>query len=314
MKNAICLFAVCLILIGCGGKKASEMVWEFQDSNISENIRSISFGNGDHGWAVTENGSLLSTEDGGKNWENYNISDKKLTAVAAIDDKTFWVAGEEGAIYASMEGSKSVADRSVDEDVDFVDMAFWNEDNGVIIGNRFDERDSVTYGTVFRTDNGGQNWSEVYVALDSVTCLYILGEQLGWIGTLGHVWTTSDAGANWEDNYLGSAISINDMHYDEFNSGWLVGDSGTYYSSQDGGWSWEDRGGQFPNRDLNDIVFIDRFSGFIVGEGGMIMMSGDGGNSWQFDDNLTANTLHDIALNGNKVWICGDDGTIIFVH
>jgi photosystem II stability/assembly factor-like uncharacterized protein len=290
------------------------MIWEFQNPNINENIRSISFGDGNHGWAVTESGTLLATEDAGKTWISTKISDKKLTAVAAIDDKIFWVAGQGGALYASMEGSRSVADRSLDEDVDFVDMAFWGEDNGVIIGNRFDERDSVTYGTVFRTDNGGQNWSEVYVAMDSVTCLFILGEQLGWIGTTGHVWTTSDAGTNWEDNYLGSAISINDMHYDEFNSGWLVGDSGTYCTSQDGGWSWDDRGGEFPGVNLYDIFFLDRFSGFIVGEGGMIMMSVDGGNTWQFDDNMTSNTLHDIANDGDKLWICGDSGTIIYVH
>jgi photosystem II stability/assembly factor-like uncharacterized protein len=314
MKNVLCLLLISLIFIGCGGKRATEMVWEFQNPNINENIRSISFGDGNHGWAVTESGTLLSTEDAGKTWVSTKISDKKLIAVAAIDDKTFWVAGENGALYASMEGSRSVADRSLDEDVDFVDMAFWDGDNGAIIGNRFDERDSVTYGTVFKTDNGGQNWSEVYVAMDSVTCLFILGKQLGWIGTTGHVWTTNDAGANWEDNYLGSAISINDMHYDEFNSGWLAGDSGTYYTSQDGGWSWDDRGGQFPAVNLYDILFIDRFSGFIVGQGGMIMMSIDGGDTWQFDQNMTSNTLHDITNDGNKLWICGDSGIIIFVH
>jgi photosystem II stability/assembly factor-like uncharacterized protein len=313
MKKIICLSIMVLFIAGCSSKKAGELTPIFQKTNTEENITSISFADKNHGWAVTDAGSLLSTSDAGVTWELTKITDRKLTAVVAIDKKTYWVAGENGALFQSMEGSSSMKDRSIEEDVDFVDIAFWDEDNGVLIGNRFD-RDSNIVGAVFRTEDGGQKWGEVYVDMDKVNSLFTLGEVQGWAGTRGHIWTTTDNGANWEDNYLGSEISINSMFYDYYSSGWLVGDSGTYYTSTDGGWSWTDRGEQFPKQDLYHIEFIDRFGGFIVGQNGLIMITQDGGNAWSLNTSTASVNLYDVAADGSNVWICGAKGTIIYYH
>jgi photosystem II stability/assembly factor-like uncharacterized protein len=313
MKKIICLLIISAFIAGCSSKKAKELTPTFETINTSENITSISFSDTKHGRAVTDGGRLLSTSDAGATWSITNVTIKKLTAVYAIDRETFWVAGADGALFQSMEGSSSMKDRSIEEPVDFVDIAFWDEDNGMLIGNRLD-RDSNVVGTVYRTENGGQKWSEVYVDMDSVTCLFTLGEVQAWAATTGHIWTTSDNGANWDDNYLGSEISINDMFYDYYSTGWLVGDSGTYYTSSDGGWSWINRGEQFPKRNLYHISFIDRFGGFIVGQGGLIMITEDSGNSWSLDTKTASVDLYDIAIQGSNVWICGAKGTIIYYH
>lgn len=313
MKKIICLLIILSFITGCSNKKTHELTSTVQKTDTEENITSISFADKNHGWAVTDGGSLLSTSDAGITWNLTKITDKKLTSVYAIDKKTFWAAGVDGALFQSMEGSSSMKDRSMEEPVNFVGIAFWDQDNGIILGNRLD-RDSNVVGAVYKTEDGGQKWGEVYVDMDSVTCLYTLGDVQGWAGTRGHIWTTTDNGANWEDNYLGSDISISDMFYDYYSTGWLVGDSGTYYTSSDGGWSWINRGEQFPKRSLYHISFIDRFGGFIVGQGGLIMITGDGGGAWSLDTKTASVDLYDIAFQGANVWICGAKGTIIYYH
>ena len=313
MKKVICSLLLCLLVFGCSGKKMDEMQWNFLRTNITDDILGISFADKNHGWAVTDNGSLMSTTDGGDTWSINKVCDKSLTTVFAVDKKTVWAAGVEGALYALMEGSSSMRDRSMEDDVDFLEIAFWDEEKGILIGNRLD-RDSNVIGAVYRTSDGGASWGEIYVAMDSITALAVRGEGLGWIASTGHIWTSKDYGANWEDNYLGSDITINDMFYDMFSAGFLVGDSGTYYTSFDGGWSWDNRGGQFPKNKLYAIAMIDRFGGVIVGKDGLIMITTDGGNSWGSNQGLTNVDLYDIAVVKKNLWICGGNGIIISIH
>ena len=310
MKKILCLLLLVLIIAGCAGKKAEKMEWSFLNAKIDENLLSISFADNDHGWAVTDQGNLLYSSDGGQTWTANKISDYRLTAVCAVDKKTVWAAGINGTLYTSMEGSSSMQDRSLDPEANFLDLAFWDKDNGILVGNRV-ERDSSIIGVVYRTENGGQEWSELYVDIGEITALSTLGEGLGWIGTTGTVWTTKDFGANWDENYLGDNISINAMYYDNYSSGFLVGNNGTYYISFDGGWSWDDLGGQFPRERLNAIEFIDRFNGLIIGNNGLIMVTSNSGDSWGINNNATQVNLNDIAVEGKTFWICGDQGTVI---
>jgi len=312
MKKILCLSLMCLFIFGCANKKVEDLKWSFQNSNTNEDILSISFADGKHGWACTAGGNLLATSDGGETWTANKVCDKKLTSVFAIDKKTIWTAGVDGALYSSMEGSSSMKEHILEKDVDFLDIVFWDDDNGLLVGNRLD-RDSIVIGVVYHTTTGGAEWSEIYVDIDSITNVTTLGKELGWIATTGHIWTTSDHGANWDDNQLGDMITINAMYFDTYSSGFLVGDSGTYYTSSDFGWSWNKRGGEFPSNKLNDIIFFDRFGGFIVGEKGLIMITGDSGESWSFDDKLGSD-LYDIAVEGKKLWICGANGKILQVH
>ncbi len=314
MKNFLILLTLLLIVLaGCSSKGPADLKWTFQETNTTENINSISFIDGKRGWAVTSGGNLLVTTDGGQSWNMQNVTDRALTTVYAIDKKNIWLAGMDGALYSSMEESQSFNDKSMDDDVDFVQIAFWNDDNGVLVGNRSD-KDGNVFGSIYRTEDGGQEWTEIYMDIDSITSLWILGDDLGWVSTTGHIWNTSNHGESWEDNYLGSDISINSMYYDDFNSGYLVGDSGTYYTSFDGGWSWDSRGGEFPGVNLYDICFIDRFVGMICGANGTLMISGTGGDSWQSNSALSQFDFYDVEVRDNQFWVCGANGQILHVH
>jgi len=307
------LIAFSLIFCGCSGHQAESLQWSLVNVNLTENILDISFADKNHGWAVTDSGQVISTQDGGKSWQISRVSEKPLTAVYAIDKKTVWIAGWDGTIFSSLEGAGSWNDRSLPENVDFVQIAFWDKKNGVMVGNHLD-RDSNIAGAVYRTENGGSEWIEVYLDVDSIACLWILGQGLGWIGSVGHIWQTKDFGVNWEDLPQASAITINSLYFDFFSSGYLVGDTGTYYTSFDGGWSWDNRGGQFPKLRLNAIIFTDRFNGYIVGEKGLRMISSNGGDNWSFDQTLTSADLYALEPVGKNLWVCGAGGTLIHVH
>lgn len=302
-----------MLLCGCSQKTIEEMEWAFQTSNTTEDIMSISFADKNHGWAVTADGSILATEDAGETWTAKKIAENRLTSVCAVDKEVVWAAGLNGSLYQSTDGGVVFKDRAFDPEENAIEIDFWDDDHGIILANRVDSDGSI-YGTVFRTSDGGADWSEVYVALDSATALDILEEGRGWITTRGSIWNTTDYGANWEENVIGEAISINDLHFDDYSYGFLVGDSGTYYTSFDGGWSWDNRGGAFPERHLSALEFTDRFNGIIVGQGGIILYTVDVGEHWNFDDQLTSSDLYDITSVKNRFYICGAGGTIISIH
>ncbi len=47
--------------------------WNLYDSPTDENLQSVCFVDADHGWIVSDEGTLIYTNDGGESWQNNNL-------------------------------------------------------------------------------------------------------------------------------------------------------------------------------------------------------------------------------------------------
>ncbi|WP_319409409.1 YCF48-related protein [uncultured Desulfosarcina sp.] len=102
-----------------------------------------------------------------------------------------------------------------------------------------------------------------------------------------------------------------DFHFQNAKEGWVCGNSGVLFKTEDGGLTWEKKeSGTYSS--IFGIHFTDGNHGVLVGEGGLVMTTSDGGKTWQaqetpVDKHLLTLDFYD-ARNGMAA---GDWGKII---
>lgn len=115
----------------------------------------------------------------------------------------------------------------------FYAVKFFNSNTGVIAGQD-------TVGKIFRTVNGGMNWTLVHRTEfnEMFECLYFVNDQTGWSGTYsGKIFKTINSGVNWTQVSSAPIGRIKSIHFIDSQSGWIVGTIGNG-RSLDGGNSW----------------------------------------------------------------------------
>ena len=126
----------------------------------------------------------------------------------------------------------------------------------------------------------------------------------------GLILRTTNAGANWYDNFSGTSNTLNCIYKsNDFLNFWLcVGNNGTilrsdFYSN----WSVINSG---VNVNLNSVSKSSYT--YIAGDGGSILKSTNAGYNWIVQTSNTNANLHSILfINANTGWAVGDNGTII---
>ena len=101
--------------------------------------------------------------------------------------------------------------------------------------------------------------------------------------------------------------------FDE-NNGWLYGDNGAIYYTQNGGVSWQiQRDTSSAYSDINDIYFYDATHGWACGDNGTILRTTNGGSTWTLSSNVpTVEHLEGINFISTTIgYACGDGGAII---
>jgi len=102
--------------------------------------------------------------------------------------------------------------------------------------------------------------------------------------------------------------SIRDVYFVSPSTGWIVGDQGKIFFTNDGGINWKE---QYSGTDktLNDIYFVTRNKGWIVGDNGTILSTIDG---WNIQTTPSASMLHSVFFTDDRTgWAVGDKGAIV---
>lgn len=125
-----------------------------------------------------------------------------LRGVAAVDAETAWASGAVGTVLRTMDGGQTWTVHKVPgaDTVDFRDIEAFDARTAVVMGIASPAR-------IFRTENGGARWTEVYrndaagMFLDAID---FSGPADGWavgdaIGGRIFLLTTSDGGRTWSE-------------------------------------------------------------------------------------------------------------------
>ncbi|MDQ3020407.1 MAG: T9SS type A sorting domain-containing protein [Bacteroidota bacterium] len=261
--------------------------WTFQNTGATYAIISMYFLNQRLGYAISweiDNNPpnyygtrIFATTNGGINWSNTLLPDTNLfiNSVFFLDSLNGFIGGSEGKIfYTTNSGNDwnlSVTDSGVVFGFPVREIKFYDSQNGFAAGGVFD-----IAGVIYKTINGGRNWSVQIVGPEPVNDLYYF-DSVNVIGMGGDFEygsskvTTSDGGAVWDYHEFGVFGIANSIGFRTRNEGWAsLGIVDSFLVSTNGGSKWKLKG--TPNgAKIYKLFFIDSLNGWAVGNDGVIL-------------------------------------------
>ena len=271
-----------------------------------ENIWSVAFANGNVGWMVGGGGSILTTQNSGRDWKAQTLDPSHvLNAVRAADVLTAWVVGDGGTILATRDGGLTWTPQKSDAHGSVLDAYFVGKNLGWVVGEG---------GTILATHNGGAIWDRQQSGTDSTLyAVYFADDaQHGWaVGAHGTILVTSNGGATWTERSRNNKLLLDDISFVDERTGWVVGQRGTVLSTNDGGNNWEPQTSS-TGKNLTAVYFVNRQTGWAVGDDGTIITTRDGGHTWQPWESGTTKNLLGVFFDSSRTgWVVGDAGTVL---
>lgn len=191
---------------------------------------------------------------------------------------------------------------------------FTNPENGWIVGFE-----------VFRTSNGGQDWTKVITNPEIAGFkVQFFDSENGWIlglkvNTRLRIWKTTDSGNNWDTSTLimNSVISDPmDMHFPSAETGFISGGNTNSFIAKTitSGKSWFYQ--NIPSsRYISGINFKDNLTGWAITDSGNILKTTNGGTNWYKSGTVAYGGRKIYYKNINNIdqlWIIGANGSILY--
>lgn len=157
--------------VACANKPSNEKevssvpIVEQQDSPVHYSVRGMSVVDSNVIWFSGAKGTLLRTQDGGKNWQQLSAPDNDsldFRSITAFSSKAALIvsAGFPARVYKTMNAGKDwkLVYENLDSSAFMNSIAMKNEKEGIIVGDQLEGRHLI-----LKTTNGGENW----IRLDS---------------------------------------------------------------------------------------------------------------------------------------------------
>ncbi|CAN5232237.1 hypothetical protein BH09BAC5_BH09BAC5_16270 [soil metagenome] len=192
----------------------------------------------------------------------------------------------------------------------FYSIAFSSNLNGVAVGYDTDTLE----GKIFRTTDGGQNWSVSHIGTSSKNSVCFSDAMHAWAaGDNGVIKKSSDGGGLWSFSAVGTK-NFYSIYFANDTVGYVGGENGVLYRTSDLGASWDTLDSQ-TNLAIRDIYFSDDLKGWIVCDGGYIASTTDGGQTWTAHPQpyygfMQCKSIGFAGTSGNG-FVVGNDGDIV---
>jgi photosystem II stability/assembly factor-like uncharacterized protein len=329
-------FLLTFCVIGVHGPTAFAE-WQLQTIDTRSDFRGLSVVSANCTWVSGTKGTCARTTDGGKTWSVATVPGAEkldFRDVEAFSDTVAYLLsagpGDASRIYKTVDGGKSwtMQFRSTDPAAFFDAIAFWDEKNGIALGDPVKGRFQLIV-----TVDGGAHWTplaakDLPLALPSEgafaasgTCLVTRGEKDVWFATGGakvaRVFHSTDRGEHWEVSETpimagAESAGIFSIAFRDTQHGMVVGgdyrkpnDLGaTVATTSDGGKTWTLLDKTLPYR---SCVAWGNDRWVVVGTSGS-NVSRDDGATWKVLDRENYNSVG--LTSGGKGWAVGPKGRI----
>ncbi|WP_242929171.1 YCF48-related protein [Pontibacter vulgaris] len=216
--------------------------WKTVNTGLDESMnyyRLAQFFSADTGYVVAHEGfysnsidQLFRTNDGGNTWTKLSLHTYgiRISSIYFLNNRIGYVCTDSysgNGFLKTVDGGKTW--QRISSFTGATKMHFIDVNNGFAILN----------GDLYRTTNGGLNWTKIYEVYGSFTAFSFVNDKVGYISAeYGVVLKTKDGGATWEElkteyDHL-KAIAF----YSE-NVGYVTGEYGKNFRTSDGGYTWE---------------------------------------------------------------------------
>jgi photosystem II stability/assembly factor-like uncharacterized protein len=193
-------------------------------------MRAIHFFDNNHGFLAGDNGTLLATDDAGRNWRKVAVpTTEHLTSLHFVG-RQGWITGWGGVVLHSSDGGREWKRQNTQTSQSLEDVYFTDDDHGWAVG---------WAGAMLRTSNGGETWHKVKSAvMSSLNAVYFRDTLNGWaVGFDGQILRTMDGGQKWEAQVAPLRESLKSVLFDVRGRGWIVADTHLLFS-EDSGATW----------------------------------------------------------------------------
>lgn len=260
-------------------------------------------------------GLILKTIDGGQTWTTNFPTSGTIDGIETIRFTTLnkgYAAGWNGYYIYTEDGGTTWTEKTVGTDIYYyVDIEFWDEDNGVLAAKTLSGPNKAWY-----TSNGGKDWTEgsginiqiIDIAYSDATTVYGVGSEEDII-------KSTDGGATWSKIYDGDDPD-NDpflgVHFYDADFGVVGGMDGKVLVTKDGGSSWSDQQIASAYPSFYAIYCFNTDSIYVGGTDALIYKSLDGGSSWVQDFGNVSSSLYQFSVTpNNTMYVSGSSGTIL---
>jgi len=292
--------------------------WNYRNTPAAWDLYSVNIGQFDNIRVVGQSGNIWHTVDKGVTWEKeHEDSGYQLFDVINIGTNAAYAVGSDEALLETTDFGETWAKPGTNPELYYTALYdvedHYDLDHIWVVGY---------YGVILR-NSGIETEFEVQ---NEGTLLWLheiefVSETEGWaVGGImtdlsgnskGIILHTIDGGETWEE-YHSVSHQINDIHFHQDNSGWMVGRDGFIGHIVNEGFQTVES----PIIDgfLTSVCFSDPNNGWIVSRGnwGEVFHTINGGNTWVKQTNPSDNPLHDVFfIDHNIGWAVGLDTTII---
>ena len=196
-----------------------------------EQIDQIYFVDGLHGWAwgggrkdeyAEQPGIMLTTVDGGQNWNQISYPfDQNTSTIFFLDADHAWASTMGASFYRTTDGGLNwtKVQTKLPEDV-FQAIFFTSPSDGWVVGRS---------GRIAKTTDSGRTWRKMYEIKDEfkIRDIVFTDKDHGWaVGDAGAILYTPDAGESWIDIGAPVPARFMDLAFVNSRAGWAVGLSG----------------------------------------------------------------------------------------
>lgn len=232
-------------------------------------------------FAVGNNGIILKTSDGGKNWSVSKWGELKFNAVFMQDETRIFLATDNGMILFSEDGGGQWDIRTWENFNYSINAISFNGCRGIAAADR---------GNVLLTSDCGKTWDVKVLAeakakkkpADLLSAFFLNDSEVWLSGTDGVILFSQNGGKTWLDKkYLDP--KYRSIFFINKNTGYVLGDNGSIFFTKDRGEKWNKI--KLPKNRANQILFERNANGsslWAIGETGTVMISRDEGKTWSF--------------------------------
>jgi photosystem II stability/assembly factor-like uncharacterized protein len=276
------------------------------------------------GLAMTIEGQLWDSPDGGRSWAARAELEADCGDAADlhfIDASRGWLR-KCGRAWRSIDGGHNWAPLP-NAPADIVKLQFVDPLLGFAVSQRFSPRlgprpDFTCTGALQVTRDGGNSWADVPTQFGSScqTMAFGPGGAALAIAADGGFWRSADAGATWSAIAApgGAPRQAARAHFLDARNAWIADTDRGILRSNDGGATWV--AGNVPPLTTGNwfqaVRFVDASNGWAVGGSGLVLATRDGGITWTRQPTGSAASLQAVfALDANTVWAAGLEGRVL---
>ena len=267
------------------------------DYRVTESgMRTIQFVDDQAGWITTHDGTMLKSEDGGESWGILEYDQSTISDVFFVDREHGW-GTHHSRIYSTSDGGHTWTLKLFVQGFNFQDLYFHDQYTGWAVGGDFSNP-----AFVFKTENGGQSWTEQTLSTNDLRAVQFVNSETGWVsGSGGELFQTDDGGDTWQqqDHGLGT-VQLNALHFADEELGIVAGQSGNMLVTTDGGDTWEATMSETGNSLVAVQIGPDKTSAMAVGWTGTIEYATPSWQNWTEKSDNTGAHIHSVFFLNNR--------------